>query len=216
MTRLSLYLLLSAAASLAFAVHARAPAQGTVVIYRCTDASGALTVQNGTRCPKGSKEERRVIESAPPSTTYVPDYAAPRAPRTAVAPAAPTPPPVATADTLPKALPAADRLPPPPLFQCNTFDNDSYLSDSADAQPRCVRLTTTGMDGNAAMGAGQACQMVTDQCQRVPDGAACDAWKKRTREAEAAWKFARREQADANRIEYERIARILNESTCGR
>lgn len=215
MTRLALYLLLSAAASLAFAVHARAPAQSTVVIYRCTDASGALTVQNGTRCPKGSKEERRVIESATPSTTYVPDYAPPRAPRPAVAPT-PTPPPDPTADTAPKAPPAADRLPPPPLFQCNTYDNDSYLSDVAEAPARCVRLTTTGIDGSATSGAGEACQMVTDQCQRVADGAACDAWKKRTREAEAAWKFARREQADANRIEYERIARILNESTCGR
>ena len=28
-----------------------ASAQGTVVIYRCTDASGALTIQNGTPCP---------------------------------------------------------------------------------------------------------------------------------------------------------------------
>jgi hypothetical protein len=31
----------------------------SVVIYRCTDASGALTIQNGTPCPKGSKQERR-------------------------------------------------------------------------------------------------------------------------------------------------------------
>ena len=30
-------------------------AHGQVVIYRCTDASGALTIQNNTPCPKGSK-----------------------------------------------------------------------------------------------------------------------------------------------------------------
>ena len=31
-----------------------ASAQDTVTIYRCTDAAGNLTVQNGTPCPAGS------------------------------------------------------------------------------------------------------------------------------------------------------------------
>ena len=38
------------------------PASGAiaqkVVIYRCTDASGALTVQNAVPCPKGSKQDK--------------------------------------------------------------------------------------------------------------------------------------------------------------
>ena len=78
-----------------------------------------------------------------------------------------------------------DRLPPPPLFQCNTYDNDSYLSENATPEPRCVRLETTDLQGSTDTSGGVACQMVTDQCQRVADGAACDAWKKRLRETEA-------------------------------
>ena len=40
---------------------------------------------------------------------------------------------------------AAERLPPPPLYQCNTVDNDSYLSDTPDPKPRCVRVDTVGI-----------------------------------------------------------------------
>ena len=57
--------------------------------------------------------------------------------------------------------------------------------------------------------------MVRDTCARVADGALCDAWKKRRDETEVAWRFARRENVDRNRAEYERVARILSESDCG-
>lgn len=191
----------------------RASAQGTVVIYRCTDAAGHLTLQNGTPCPKGSKQEKRVLESVP-SQPPAPVVHAPALPATRAdtgvqgAPAESTEPAVAEDAQ-------AARLPPPPLFQCNTWDGDSYLNDSAETEPRCVRLDTTGIDGRSAFGAGEACEVKVDQCQRVPDGAACDAWKRRLRQAEAAWKFARSEQARANQQEYERIERIVRESTCG-
>ena len=116
-------------------------------------------------------------------------------------------------------LPAAqtrpgERLPPPPLYQCNTVENDSYLSDTPDPKPRCVRVETVGIDGSQQLGAGQACTMVYDQCQRIPDGAACPAWRKRVNEAQAAWTFARADSADALKAEYERIARVVAETTC--
>ena len=78
-----------------------------------------------------------------------------------------------------------------------------------------MRLETTDLSG-AANSAGTACQMVTDQCQRVADEAACAAWKKRLREVEAAWKFARADDVEANRVEFERAQRIVRDSTCGR
>jgi hypothetical protein len=43
-----------------------APARAEVVIYRCTDASGAVSIQNDIPCPKGSKQPRRVLETPPP------------------------------------------------------------------------------------------------------------------------------------------------------
>jgi hypothetical protein len=189
-------------------------AKNSVVIYRCTDSFGALTVQNNVACPKGTKQERRVIDVPPAMPAYVP---------------APTAKPVVASEPEPVAAPAivgtpddpaiadADRLPPPALFRCNTYDNDSYLSEDAAPPPRCVRLETVGLDGSTDNNGGSvACQMVTDQCQRIPDGAACDAWKERLRETEATWKFARADDSDANQGEYERVRKIMRESTCGK
>ncbi len=181
-----------------------------VVIYRCTDRFGALTVQNDVPCPKGSKQQKQTIQPPPPMPAYRP-LATPVPQLTALSPG-----PVPAAPIAPAAptIAAADRLPPPVLYQCNTYDNDSYLSENAAPQPRCVSLPMTDLQGSPNS-AGTACQMVTDQCQRVADGAACTAWKQRLREAEAAWKFARAADADANRIEYERVQKIVRDSTCG-
>lgn len=204
---LTIALLFAAASSVSSSLHA----QGRLVIYRCTDATGALTLQNDVPCPKGSRQDKRVVDVPPPMPAYRPMHVAP-------APAAPKPvAPAAAAKTASEpAIADPDRLPPPALFQCNTYDNDSYLSESAEPPPRCVRLQTTGLDGSTDNGAGVACQMVTDQCQRVADGAVCDAWKKRLRETEASWKFARTEDIDTNQAEYGRVGKIVRESTCGK
>ena len=187
-------------------------AQGSVVIYRCTDSFGALTVQNNVPCPKGTRQDRRVIDVPPAMPAYVSTPAAKpvAAPEPVVAPAVVEAPDEA-------AIADADRLPPPTLFRCNTYDNDSYLSEDAAPPPRCVRLETVGLDGSTDNNGGSvACQMVTDQCQRIPDGAACDAWKQRLRETEATWKFARADDSDNEKAGYERVRKIVRESTCGK
>lgn len=189
------------------------PARAAVVIYRCTDASGAVTVQNDTPCPKGSKQTRRVLETPPPGATP-PAPLEPPAIVPAPAPEpAPAPQPAAT--TPASTIPDNERLPPPPLFECTTFDNDRYLSDDGTPSERCVTLDVTGIGDGSAPGVGAACQKQTDTCQRVPDGAACDAWKRREREARATLMFGRAEDKDKNQAEYERVQRIVTESTCG-
>ncbi|MFS8063009.1 MAG: DUF4124 domain-containing protein [Luteimonas sp.] len=191
-----------------------AHAQGSVVIYRCTDSFGALTVQNNVPCPKGTKQDRRVIDVPPAMPAYVP--ARPAKPVITSEPEPVAAPVVVDAPGEP-AIADADRLPPPALFRCNTYDNDSYLSEDAAPPPRCVRLETVGLDGSTDNNGGSvACQMVTDQCQRIPDGAACNAWKQRLRETEATWKFARADENDANQNDYERVRKIVRESTCGK
>jgi hypothetical protein len=203
------------------AAHA-ASAQG-VVIYRCTDASGALTIQNGTPCPKGSKQERRVIEAAPssaappfvPSPAPRPVVAAPP-PRMLVAPP-PRPAPLTATDDDAPAIADGDRLPPPWLYECRTYNDDSYLSDSGEPAPRCVTLTTTGLGGMIESGNNtSACEMKIDQCQRVPDGALCDAWRKRLREAESALRFGVSEDRAKAQAEVQRLTRVVRESTCGK
>lgn len=186
-----------------------------VVIYRCTDAGGALTVQNDVPCPKGSTQDKRVIEavaSVPTPRVFVPAppvaspaTPAPDAPESAMAPAAAAAPAIAD----------ADRLPPPALFECRTYDNDRYLSDDGLPPQRCAPMTTTGIGGGSGPAAGEACQMVSDQCQRIADGALCENWKTRLLEAQAVLRFGRRDNRDTAQAEVDRVDRIVRESTCG-
>ena len=208
-----------------------------VVFYRCTDAGGALTLQN-MPCPKGDKQEKKVMQSvntvpmgtipAPPGHAAEPAASvnpAPDAYTPAAAAAATTAPPVPTADpgiltSGPEpeaaAIADADRLPPPVLFQCITYDKDSYITEDAEPQSRCVALHTVGLDGNPQGGAGAACEMLRDTCARVADGALCEAWKKRLGETEVAWRFARPGNEQKNKEEFERTQKIWNQSTCGK
>lgn len=198
-----------------------------VVFYRCTDAAGHLTIQNSP-CPKGMREEKKTMQGVAtvpmdtPTRKPVPTVPAAVSP-TPANPAAATRPEANAgipASSMTQDTPAAGpddkpRLPPPVLFQCTTYDRDSYITESSEPQRRCVPLRTVGLDGNPSTGAGQACDIVYDQCARVPDGALCEAWKKRLGETEVAWRFGRAENMQKNQAEFERVQRIINESTCG-
>ena len=204
---------------LAFALSAQQAtlAQG-VVIYRCTDANGALTIQNDVPCPKGSKQVRRVMTatpavSAPASAPSTPTRA-PVASPVAARPARPAPaePPAETEPVIAD----SDRLPPPWLFECRTYNDDTYLSENGAPAPRCVTLNPTGLSGYIESTNVSACEMKTDQCQRVPDGALCDGWRQRLREAQSALKFGVTDDRERDQAEVQRLARIVRESTCGK
>jgi hypothetical protein len=136
---------------------------------------------------------------------------------TSASPIAATPAQAVTepAAAAPAKIDGGKRLPPPILFQCATYDNDRYFTEESEPPSRCKALRTVGLDGNPQAGAGHACEVVKDICARVPDGALCDAWKKRRDETEVAWRFARPENVDKNKTDFDRVNRIVNESTCG-
>lgn len=189
------------------------PARAQVVIYRCTDANGAVTVQNDTPCPKGSQQTRRVLDTPSPSAPPPAYVDTPAIAPDPVPDPVPAPQPVAAMPA--STIPDDERLPPPPIFECTTFDNDHYLSDDGTPSERCVALNVTGIGDGSAPGVGAACQKTTDTCHRVPDGGACDAWKRREREARASLMFGRSEDKGKNQTEYERVQRVVTESTCG-
>ena len=205
--------------SLAFSFGAAAD---EVVIYRCTDSAGALTLQNSP-CPKGHKQEKKVMQSVATvpmgSTAPARSPAVPAAKPTPVTPLTPAPAPT-TPDATPPgetstdADTKADKLPPPVLFQCTTYDKDTYITESEEPQSRCVALRTVGLDGNPNTGAGEACEVMRDQCARVPDGALCAAWEKRVGETEVAARYARPGNEDKNQAEFERAKKIYSESSC--
>lgn len=191
-----------------------------VVFYRCTDASGALTLQN-MPCPKGDTQVKKVVQSVTTVPGATPAPATPKPPAPAPvdpAPAAAGKPPFTTGLTGSDSKEPAEqttRLPPPVLFQCTTYDKDTYITENEEPQSRCVALRTVGLDGNPELGAGEACEVVKDVCARVPDGGLCDAWKKRRDETEVAFRFTRAESAEKNKAEFERAQKIWQESDCG-
>lgn len=188
-----------------------------VVFYRCTDAAGALTLQN-MPCPKGQQQQKKVMQSVTtvPMGAATPPPATPSVgPPPAASAVAPPPSGIISAEPAPTPIADKDRLPPPVLFQCTTHDKDSYITESDEPQSRCVTLQTVGLDGNPQTGAGEACEMMRDTCARVADGALCEAWKKRIGETEVAWRFARPENAAKNQAEFERVKKIVAQSQCG-
>lgn len=189
------------------------PASAQVVIYRCTDAIGAVTLQNGTPCPRGSRQQKRVMEAPPAAPPVAPIVSAPAMPpslqSTSASPVAPTPPVVEAA---PVAAPAP-KQPPPPLYECRTWDRQRYLGEVAQPPPRCVPMAVTGLDGQAASAGGSACQMMEDQCQPVPDARLCEAWTQRLHTLESRLTFG-----DTDAIEppgdAARVREIVQASTC--
>lgn len=169
------------------------------VFYKCTDAKGATSVQNGTPCAAGMKQEiRRIgeVRTVPVPEKKKPVEAATEAPVYGEF--------VMVAGPNMKRKPAAESaaLPAPPaLFQCRTWDGNDYLGEEEKPAPRCVALQVVGIDGSQELGMGSACEMRDDTCTAIADEGLCDAWLRRLDDAEFKLNYAgndnRRERQSA-------------------
>ena len=187
-----------------------AGAQERIVIYKCTDAAGQVTLQNDVACPAGTREERRSVDVPPALPAYVPREE--RMPAVVAAEQADEDARIDRAIAAP--VPPALRKPPPPLFQCSTWDDVHYLTEATAPQTRCAPLQVVGIAG--ATPAASACEQVTDQCSAIPEEALCRSWKKRVDEAEFRWKFAGAADGEDPRLEYEQLRATYDNSTCSR
>lgn len=190
-------------------------AQDSVVIYRCTDASGELTVQNDQPCPKGSRQERRVMESdpvpvMPPAPSGPASQPAAPEPVGPLVPLAPMPQPAAAAVD---AAPPPESGEPPPLFACRTWDDRRYLHDDGSPPERCAPLRTHGLDGSRTGGAGAACEVRRDTCEAVPQEDLCNQWAVRLRDAEADLQFGRGDAGTVAAL-VERVRTVIAGSHC--
>ena len=184
-------------------------------IYRCTDAKGAVTMQNDVPCGPGMKQEIRKIGEVP--------TAAPPPKRATVEAPHSLPPPGArfelvrgpVSEQLPEAtLPVAERKPPPPLFECKTWESEVYLSDTAEPEARCAPLNTTGLDGNPSFGAGAACEVKRDTCAALEGEALCTAWSRRVDEARFRMTYAAPSEKTARKAEYDKRLADYVDSSC--
>ena len=182
-------------------------------IYKCTDANGTVTMQNDKPCAAGQKQEVRTIGELP--------TAPPPAPRAVDVRPPSEPPPGASfelvrgpvTDPLPESqLPAEERKPPPPLFECKTWEQDIYFSDTDTQTQRCAPLATVGLNGGS--GAGEACEIRRDTCTALADKALCTGWQRRVDEAKFRMTYAPRAEQAQRKAEYERQLAAYVDSTC--
>lgn len=201
----SIRILAVAGALIALAPCSRARAQSDIAIYRCVDASGAVTLQNNRPCPKGSQQTVRKIGVLP--TLPAPPAVVVKSPAAASVPSpAPAPPP---------APEPVVRTAPPALFQCRTWDERDYLGDTAEPPATCAPVQSVGIDGSTELAAGTTCEMRQDTCVAVPAEQLCASWKKRVDEAEFRWKIGGGRNDD-RKLEFDRLSKVYRESTCVR
>jgi hypothetical protein len=206
---------LAVIAALVLAALCAGPDARASTIYKCTAADGTVTMQNDTPCPPGQKQEVRHIGALPTAPAPV---ARPEAPREPMGP-----PPGAqfelvrgpVDETLPESTVAkADRKPPAPLFECKTWDNDTYLNETDTPEERCAPLNTTGLNGDPRFGAGAACEIKRDVCTALTEQALCAAWQRRIDEAKFRMTYAPAEEKEARKAEYERRLAAFVDSSC--
>ncbi len=183
------------------------------VFYKCTDAKGGVSMQNGTPCAPGMKQEIRRIGAV--KTVPVP----------ARQPKAEEPPPepkqygefvlVSGPAMQRKPAPEAAGLPaPPPLYQCATWKGDTYYGETATPAPTCVPLQVTGIDGSAALGMGSACEMKQDSCTEVPAAQLCSSWYRKLDEADFKLRYAGDDTRRERQAAFDAIDAKIKASHC--
>jgi hypothetical protein len=198
---------LAIAVALLAASSAPAQAQKSITIYRCVDPSGAVTLQNDVPCPKGSQQSIRNVGVLP---------TLPAPPSAETLPATKPKPPAPEVLTEPASVSApVARNPPPPLFQCRTWDERDYLGDTGDPPARCVPMESIGIDGTPELAAGSSCEMRRDVCTPIPAEQLCVSWKKRMDEAEFRWKIGGGRN-DERKMEFDRLSMVYRDSICMR
>lgn len=189
-----------------------AAAQDTTLFYKCTNAKGEVSMQNGTPCGPGMKQEIRRIGEV--RTVPVPA-------KKLDAPAAALPPVlgdfvlVSGPNMKRKPAPEAAALPPPPpLFQCTTWEGATYFGETETPEPRCIPLQVTGIDGSAGLGAGSACEMKPDACNATPAEQLCEAWLHRLDDAEFKLRYAGRDDEAERKRVFDEIDAKVKASSC--
>ena len=201
-----------AGVALLLALAPRAASAQETVFYKCTNAKGEVSMQNGTPCAPGMKQEIRRIGEV--KTVPVP----------AKEPAVETPVEkpvygdfvlVSGPNVKRKPAPEAAGLPPPPaLYQCKTWEGETYFGETDSPEPRCVPLRVTGIDGSAALGMGSACEMKYDACTATPAEQLCEAWLRRLDEAEFKLKYAGRDNEAERKAAFDAIDAKVKASNC--
>lgn len=182
---------------LAFVAGRPARADDTVVVHRCVDAKGRVTLQDNP-CPTGQQDTTLTMQR--PKDAPPPPVAA--APAPAPTPAAPAPAP------MPR---AREPRPPPPMYRCTSYDGIERYSESYDPNPRCEPLGLYYPPGYLPPNTARMCRWVEDSCVRLSDATACDVWRKRQEQARSDALHAFSDTAAYRKSELARITQIVDD-----
>lgn len=172
-------------------------ADSTVTIYRCLDAKGHVTLQDDP-CPKDSTESAR---------SMVRPKDAPARPVSAPPPVVIDPPPLPPADDYPP------WVPPPPMYQCTSYDGIVRESEVYDPNPHCEPLALYFPDPQRLTPEqGMSCRWVQDSCVRLSDEQTCAVFRQKKREAASALLHAFSDTQSYRKSELQRLTQIVDES----
>lgn len=195
---LSLAFLSTAGSATKPAAPAPAPTVETVVVHRCTDAKGRVTLQDEA-CPKGSQSESREMTRPrdPPRRKPVPVLA----------------PPIDAFPDEPLVMARRELIPPPPMYRCTSYDGIERFSESYDPNPRCEPVVLYyPYPNNLTPAQALSCRWVEDSCVRLSDSAACARWKVLRKDAVSAVTRSFSDTAAYRKSELERLNQITDES----
>lgn len=201
------------------------------VVFRCTDAEGAVNVQD-TPCPAGTAQiiQRRGASATSTASTALGDPAPVAAgvldsdllPTLQAAPASGNGNDTILDSDVFRARAAAaaastDQPPNPPLpeiYRCVGKDGNQYLHELEPAPPRCAPLALTGLGGSLAPGNAESCEVQRDTCTALGEDQRCGAWQQRLRDARGRERFVLAEGQTAATAERERLQAVLEASDC--
>ena len=184
---------------------------GETVIYRCTAADGSIALQS-MPCPASSRSEVRRLSAdyAPPALSLPPSPLPEPAPTHSPATPEHTAAPAASSTASGRAKP----LPLPVLHHCQPRSGTAYYTDRLEETVRCVPMRVTGLDGNPATAAGQACEVQRDRCQSVPEADACHAWGLYLKQSQERFASAPSRSSSKADTQSAQIAALLAGSHC--
>jgi hypothetical protein len=171
----------------------------TVIVHRCTDARGQVTLQDDP-CPAGSQDSSR-------------EMLRPKDPPKAGKSAAAAPPPLYDPLMAEPPPPLRELIPPPPMYRCTSYDGIERYSEQYDPNPRCEPYVLYYPYPNLLTPAqALTCRWVEDSCVRLSDSAACGRWKVMRKDAVSALQRAFSDTAVYRKSELERLTQIVEDS----
>ncbi len=190
-------MMLGSLVTIVTASNSSAASPNKVVVYRCIDTKGKVSLQDAP-CAKSSKQETREMLRPKDAAVVKKNTANKPAPVVAAQPAAQSIMPI---------------NPPPDLYQCTNYEGKTRDSENYDPNPRCEPLWAQGYHTEYLPIEQRAtCSWVQDSCVRYEGKSLCDRWKEKQKQAQSDLRYAFSNTSAFRKSDLARITQIVRNS----